>query len=95
MTEGGTLHAVLGPLSLHHVGIVVGDIDAAAERYAQLGFGDDRGAGGGAVQAVPAHPGLCVVDIVLVEGREVGHGRRGLRLCGHSDLLGQREAPPP
>jgi methylmalonyl-CoA/ethylmalonyl-CoA epimerase len=29
----------LGALDLHHVGIVVADIDAAVDRYAALGFG--------------------------------------------------------
>lgn len=30
----------LGPLALHHVGIVVGDLDAAAAHYRTLGFGE-------------------------------------------------------
>ena len=36
---GLSAEAVGGPLLLHHVGIVVGDLDAAAARYATLGFG--------------------------------------------------------
>lgn len=36
---GNGLPEALGPLRLHHVGIVVGDIDAAARTYAALGFG--------------------------------------------------------
>lgn len=35
-----TLHEHLGALSLHHVGIVVQDLDAAAEHYRALGFGE-------------------------------------------------------
>ncbi len=31
--------AAIGPLRLHHTGIVVADIDAAAATYAALGFG--------------------------------------------------------
>lgn len=30
--------ATMGPLLLHHIGVVVEDLDAAAEQYAALGF---------------------------------------------------------
>ena len=41
MTNPGQLDDVLAgnELRLHHVGIVVGDLEAAAARYAALGFG--------------------------------------------------------
>lgn len=41
MTQpSGSLHEHAGaPLRLHHVGIVVGDLDAAVARYEALGFG--------------------------------------------------------
>jgi len=32
------IETLLGSYELHHIGIVVGDIDAAAEKYSQLGF---------------------------------------------------------
>lgn len=35
-----SLQEHLGPLALHHVGIVVGDLDAATEHYRTLGFGE-------------------------------------------------------
>lgn len=37
MTDNALL-AAIGPLRLHHVGIVVADLDAAARRYETLGF---------------------------------------------------------
>lgn len=35
-----TVQEQLGPLTLHHVGIVVSDLRAAAAQYGALGFGD-------------------------------------------------------
>ncbi len=39
MGEGRNL-AAMGALRLHHIGVVVEDLDTAAERYAALGFTD-------------------------------------------------------
>jgi methylmalonyl-CoA epimerase len=40
MTSTDALHAVLGALRLHHVGIVVSDLDVATDHYVALGFSD-------------------------------------------------------
>jgi methylmalonyl-CoA/ethylmalonyl-CoA epimerase len=40
MTSADPLHSVLGALRLHHVGIVVADVDAATEHYLALGFSE-------------------------------------------------------
>lgn len=39
MTDG-TVPPLIGALELHHVGVVVADLDAAAARYEALGFTD-------------------------------------------------------
>lgn len=78
----------LDGLELHHVGVVVADIDAAAERYAALGFRDgerfeipEQGviaityhAGPGFVELIqPTDPGGAIARFMAKRGEGMHH----------------------
>ncbi len=58
--------AAIGELRLHHVGIVVADLDAAAARYAALGFhdGDRFAVPEQKIEAITYHAGPGYLELI-------------------------------
>jgi methylmalonyl-CoA/ethylmalonyl-CoA epimerase len=58
--------AAIGELRLHHVGIVVSDLDAAAARYAALGFhdGDRFAVPEQKIEAITFHAGPGYLELI-------------------------------
>jgi len=61
-----SLGDALGALRLHHVGIVVSDLDAAAEKYASLGFvdGERFAVPEQQIEAITYHAGAGYVELI-------------------------------
>ncbi|MGB3307111.1 MAG: methylmalonyl-CoA epimerase [Thermomicrobiales bacterium] len=60
------LTTVIGPLALHHVGIVVADLDAAKASYEALGFRDGErfAVPEQKIEAITFHAGLGYLELI-------------------------------